>query len=127
MKLSNIWSILPRSNPPLKNEGCRRVGEVFSPLKWSTCLFYLIISTRNLRLKKQRKPFRNLIFIGFTRVMRMDTISGKSLAFVNGGLLLGNIDHIYVLQHNILNNFHLYIILIRYIIQDQKGKFHSIC
>ena len=45
----------------------------------------MIISPRSLRLKKQKNRFRNPIFIGFTRVMRLDTIWGKSPALFNGG------------------------------------------
>ena len=68
----------------------------------------MIISTRSLLLKKQKKWFRNPIFIGFTRVMRLDKICGKSPAFFNGGFLLGNIDHMNV-HINIHKNVHRYI------------------
>ena len=49
-------------------------------------------------IEKTKKRFRNPKFIGFTQVMRLDTIWGKSPALFNGGLLLGNIDHIVVLH-----------------------------
>ena len=43
--------------------------------------------------KNKKKRLRNPTFIGFTRVMRLDMIWGKSPELFNGGVLLGNINH----------------------------------
>ena len=45
-------------------------------------------------IEKTKNGLKNPTPIDFTRVMRLDMILGKSPALFNGGLLLGNINHI---------------------------------
>ena len=48
---------------------------------------------------------RNPTFIGFRRVMWLDTILGKSPALFNGGLLLVNINHMNICMNVYINGW----------------------
>ena len=50
---------------------------------------------RNLLSDKQKKRFENPTFIDLKQVGRINTIWGNHLHISNGGLLLGNISHMY--------------------------------
>ena len=63
---------------------------------------------RKVKVKpRTEKRLTNPTFIGFTRVMQLDTILGMSPALFNGGLLLVNINHMmdtkdYKILHSIV-------------------------
>ena len=78
-----IWLILTRSNPPLKS-----AGDFPKIVNRMTC-----VKPIKHAIEKTKRRLKNPTFIGFTWVMQLDTIWGKSPALFNGGLLLGNNDH----------------------------------